>query len=65
MAMLQLVQQASAELGLAVPSSVAGNQTQDVVQMLALLNAAGYELAWQYLWQALNMEYRFTTQYSM
>ena len=64
MAMLQLVQQASAELGLAVPSSVAGNQTQDVVQMLALLNAAGYELARQYPWQALNTEYRFTTQYS-
>lgn len=64
MAMLQLVQQASAELGLAVPSSVAGNQTQDVVQMLALLNAVGYELARQYPWQALNTEYRFSTQYS-
>lgn len=64
MAMLQLIQQASAELGLAVPNSVAGNQTQDVVQMLALLNAVGYELMTLYPWQALNSEYRFYTQYS-
>jgi hypothetical protein len=64
MAMLQLIQQASAELGLAVPSSVAGNQTQDVVQMLALLNAAGYELMSVYPWEALNSEYRFYTQFS-
>lgn len=62
MAMLQLIQQASAELGLAVPSSVAGNQTQDVVQMLALLNAVGYELVKQYPWNALNKQYRFFTE---
>lgn len=61
--MLQLVQQASAELGIPVPSSVAGNPTQDVVQLLALLNAQGYELLRIYPWQALTRPYRFTTQY--
>jgi len=30
--MLQLIQQATGEMGLSVPVSVAGNQTQDVVQ---------------------------------
>ena len=36
---LQLVQQASAELGLSVPNSVVGNTNQETVQMLALANA--------------------------
>ena len=62
--MLQLVQQATAEMGLAVPSTVAGNTTQDVTQLLALLNAVGYELtAPQYFWQALSTEYAFYSQY--
>lgn len=61
--MLQLVQQAAGEMGLSVPSAVAGNTTTDVVQMLALLNAVGYELQRQHQWQALCKEYRFTTTY--
>lgn len=61
--MLQLVQQATAEMGLVVPSSVASNATTDVVQILALLNAVGYELQRQYLWQKLTKAYRFTTVY--
>lgn len=58
--MLQLIQQATAEMGLAVPTYVAGNTTQDVAQQLALLNAVGYELQRQYIWQALNKPYIFT-----
>ena len=51
--MLELVQQAASEMGLATPSSVAGNTSSDVVQLQALLNAVGYELYRQHEWQAL------------
>lgn len=61
--LLQLIQQATGEMGLTVPTYVAGNASQDVVQQLALLNAVGYELQRGFDWQALQQEYRFTTQY--
>ena len=61
--MLQLVQQATAELNLAVPTYVVGNTSQDVQQVLALMNASGYELTKEYDWQALEKEYRFYTKY--
>lgn len=60
--MLQLVQQTAAELNLAVPSYVVGNTSQDVQQILALMNGAGYELVKEYDWQALQVQYRFYTQ---
>jgi hypothetical protein len=59
--MLTLVQQVSAELNLAVPTYVAGNPSQDVQQILALMNRAGYDLVKEYDWQALELEYRFYT----
>ena len=62
--MVQLVQQVSAELGLVVPSTVAGNQSQDVVQTLALMNASGYELLRRHDWRALTKPYRFTVQFT-
>lgn len=61
--MLALMQQASVEMGLASPASVAGNTSTDVVQTLALMNAVGYEVQREYQWQKLTKEYRFTTQY--
>jgi len=60
--MLQLVQQVTAELNLAVPSSVAGNPSQDVQQVLALMNGQGYDLIKEFDWQALQVQYRFYTQ---
>ena len=60
--MLQLVQQTTAELNLSVPSFVVGNTSQDVQQVLALMNGAGYELLKEYDWQALQVQYRFYTQ---
>ena len=60
--MLQLVQQVSAELNLAVPSYVAGNPSQDTQQILALMNGAGYDLLKEHDWQALQVQYRFYTQ---
>ena len=59
--MLQLVQQTTAELNLAVPTYVAGNTSQDVQQVLALMNRSGYDLVKEYDWQALELEYRFYT----
>lgn len=67
--LLQLIQQATGELGLAAPNSVAGNTAQDTIQQLALLNSVGYELVRapadhpEFNWQALTTEYRFTTQW--
>lgn len=62
--LLQLVQQASAEMGLAIPNTVAGNTSTDVTQMFYLINAAGNELAREYPWEAMNTEYDWYSQYS-
>lgn len=51
--LLQLVQQAAGEMGLSVPSVVAGATNTDTLQQLRLLNACGYELMRQHPWQAL------------
>jgi hypothetical protein len=62
--MLSLIQQATGEMGLPVPTYVAGNPAQDQIQQLALLNAVGYELAREYDWQAMCKEYRFSSSYT-
>jgi len=59
--MLALIQQATAEMGLASPTAVAGSTVQDTVQELALLNAIGYQLQREYEWQQITKEYRFPT----
>jgi hypothetical protein len=59
--MLELVQQVTAELNLAIPTYVAGNTNQDVQQVLALMNRAGFDLVKEHDWQALELEYRFYT----
>lgn len=61
--MLQLIQQATTEMGISVPISVAVNQTQEVVQLLGLLNAVGYELQREHQWQRMTQEYIFTTNF--
>lgn len=61
--LLELVQRAVGELGLPVPAFVVGNTAQDVVQQLALMNAAGNNLVSLHDWQALQKEYRFYTSY--
>lgn len=60
--MLQLVNQVQSELNLAITPNVAGNPSQDVQQILALMNGAGYELIKEHDWQALQVQYRFYTQ---
>jgi hypothetical protein len=61
--MLQLVQQATNELGIPTPVSVAGNTNQDVIQILALMNASGYELLRKADWRELTQPSSFYTQY--
>lgn len=62
--MLSLVQQATGEMGLTVPTAVASSSSADTIQQLALLNAVGYELKSQHQWQALNKTYIFTVSYT-
>ena len=61
--LLQLVQQASAEMGLAIPNTVVGNVATDVQQMYYLINAAGNEIAREYPWEALNIAYEWYSQF--
>lgn len=60
---LQIIQSATAEMGLSVPSVAVGNSSTDTIQQLALLNALGGDLLREYIWQSCDKEYRFTTQY--
>ncbi len=61
--LLQLVSQVTAELGLASPATVAGNSSQEVVQLLALMNASGYELLRKADWRQLTAPYNFFTSF--
>ena len=49
--------------GYGLPATVVGNTNTDVVQVLALVNGFGGELAREHDWQAQDIEYRFTTVY--
>jgi len=62
--MLQLVQQVTNELGVPTPTTVAGNTNQDVTQILALMNASGYELLRKADWRELTKTYSFFTSYT-
>ena len=61
--LLQLVQQATGEMGLTQPTQVVGNTASDVVQIYALMNSVGYEIQRDHNWEALDKEYRFYTVY--
>lgn len=58
--LLQIVQRATGEMGLAVPTSVAGNTAADSVQLLALLNGLGGDLVRDHEWQQINRQHIFT-----
>jgi hypothetical protein len=61
--LLQLVQQATGEMGLTQPTQVVGNTSADVVQIYSLMNSVGYEIQRDHNWEALDKEYRFYTVY--
>ena len=60
---LQLVQQAAQEMGITSPTQLAGSSNQDAIQLLALINACGYEIQRKHDWQALNKAYLFASAY--
>lgn len=61
--LLQLVQYAAGAVGLPAPTSVIGSTVAQTQQYLQLVNEAGRMLAREYDWQALQIEYRFNTQF--
>lgn len=61
--MLQLVTQVTNELGVSTPTTVASNTNQDVIQILALMNAAGYEFLRRHDWRELTKRHTFTSEY--
>lgn len=61
--MLQLMAQVTGELGLPAAATVAGSGVADVAQILALMNACGYELLRAAEWRALASQYLFSTEY--
>jgi hypothetical protein len=63
MNLLQIVQQASGEMGLTPPTYLVGNSASDPIQMFSMMTAVGQELMNEFDWQALQKEYRFTTAY--
>jgi hypothetical protein len=64
MNMLEIIQAATGEMGLAVPTYIAGNTSADAVQQLALLNSVGRDLQREYDWQRLIVEYAFYSQFT-
>jgi hypothetical protein len=60
--MIQLIQQCTNELGIPTPATVAGNQSQETVQLLALMNATGYELLRRAEWRELTRQHTFYTE---
>ena len=62
--MLQLVTQVTNELGVSTPTTVASNTNHDVIQILALMNAAGYEFLRKHDWRQLTKRYTFTTEWT-
>jgi hypothetical protein len=63
--MLQLVTQVTNELGVTTPTTVASNTNQDVIQILALMNAAGYEFLRKHDWRELTKQHTFTTDFTV
>ncbi len=60
--MIQLIQQCTNELGIPTPNTVAGNNSQETVQLLALMNAVGYELLRRADWRELTRQHTFYTE---
>ena len=61
MSLLTMVQQVTRRIGIAAPSAVAGNTDEQIIQVLALANEEGEELAERHTWQSMTKEVTFTT----
>jgi hypothetical protein len=60
--MLELITECTQELGIPTPATVAGNASQDIVQLLALMNACGYEFLRRADWRELTRQHTFYTE---
>lgn len=60
--LLQLVDQVCGEMGISQPTSVIGNQNNQVIQMLALAQRLGKDLVRDYEWQRLVKAYIWQSQ---
>lgn len=61
--LLALITQVTAELGVPIPATVIGNTNQDVTQILALMQASGYELLRRADWRQLTKTHNFFAEY--
>lgn len=61
MSLLTIVSDAAAEIGIASPTTVIGNNDPNVTRLLALANREGRELASKYPWTILQREHTFNT----
>lgn len=61
--MLQIIKAATGEMALPQPTVVAGSPDTDTIQLLSLLNRLADDLLRDFAWEALDTEYRFTTQF--
>lgn len=61
MSLLTIIQTVCNRVGVASPVSATGSTDQQIVQMIALANEEGEELAERYPWQALQTEATFVT----
>lgn len=58
---LEIVKTVAKRVGISVPTTVTGSTDIQVLQLLALVNEEGEELADRYMWTALQKEKTFTT----
>lgn len=61
MSLLALIREASAEIGISIPSALIGANDPQLDQLVALANREGKVLASRYNWQALTKEATFQT----
>lgn len=61
MSLLTQIQQVCLRVGLSSPTSVVGNQDQQIQRLLAIANEEGVELGSRYRWQALTNSSTFVT----
>jgi hypothetical protein len=59
--LLTLIQKTANLLAIPAPTSVVGSTDTQVLQLFALANEEGHELARRHDWQAMTLEYTFTT----
>lgn len=60
MSLLTMIQEVTEDLGITIPTSIIGNSSSDIKQLLALANREGRDLASRYQWSSLVRENTFT-----